>query len=197
MKEYNEFELTPKERRQKEREGIRNLHGKDRAVHIWMYYKIQIALVILGILVIIFGVKTVLDNRYQDILYVGIVNDFTVADEEMEEYLRDCLGAESKFDTVTVDNALTLTAEEAEKNTGNVRLLTYTAIGEIDVVICEDWVYEALKGEYLNEDGITVSKDNEILSRFGIDEYDSWVVCTASGLPHKERAEQFIKMLTK
>lgn len=197
MKEYNEFELTPKERRKIEREGMNKLHGKAKAVHIWMYYRIQIALIILGILIIIFGAKAVLDNRYQDILYVGVVNDYTVEDESMEEYLREYLGTESKFDTVTVDNALTLTAEEAEKNTGNVRLLTYAAIGEIDVIICEEWVYEALKGDYFNEDGVTVSKDNETLARFGIDEYENWIVCTVNGLPHEDTADRFIKLLTK
>ena len=192
-KEYYEFELTARERRKKEWEQVRDLHGKAKAGHIWRYYKYQILIIIFVILAVIFAAHQIYKAQFHDILYVGIVNDETVETEQMASDIREFLGPESRFETVTVDNAMTLTGDEAEAPAENTRLMTYIMIGEVDLVLCDEQVYALLQKEYIDTDNVyTVTSGNEVLAKYGIDAFDEWKLCLVNSAGDRENAMKYM-----
>ena len=134
--------------------------------------------------------------QYEDILYIGIVNDDSVETEEMAEDARKFLRPEKRFDTVAVDNAMTLTEDDEDAPAKNMRLQTYIMIGEVDLVFCDEEVYAVLQKEYLDLDHVyDISSENKVLKKYGLDGFDKWKLCVVKDAGSYDNAVKYAEYI--
>lgn len=195
-KGYNEFDLSFRDRLKLQKETVGKLHGRKKAAHIWRYYRIPILILVMVILIVAFLAARAMDSRYREILYVGIVNDSEVETELMKEDILTLLGEGGRFETAQVDNAFTFTEDGDNIYDVNVRLLTYTAIGEIDVLICDRRCFELIGDEYLNPDlAVDISEDNRLFEKYGIDGADDYIACAGAGIDNEDNARRYLEYI--
>ena len=120
---------------------LKTLNTKDKIGYIWDYYRIQIALVILAIIVVIsFGVRFI---RHMDTnVYCLIFND--TENEELEEHIKSSYSEYIENDKVTasVDNSYMFSyVEEHGLNWPDdgtaVNYMTLQSTGDADVIITD------------------------------------------------------------
>lgn len=197
-KEYNEFDLTNAQKLKLEKDTIKKLHGKKKIAHIFRYYKIQMFILLLAVLVLALIFHQIAESRYKDILYIGIVNDSVVENELMADDIKDFLGSDSRFENVKVDNSFAFTEEDKNVYEADVKLLTYAAIGKIDVVICDKSCFDLIKSEYLDEkSAVEISADNKLFRKYKIDDSDEYVACKGIGIANDKNADKFLKYIEK
>lgn len=145
MAQVYESDLSPKERRQKEWQTIKNLKGKKRLEYLWAYYKFVLVILIIAILAG-YMVYTMVSNMNRNkILSVAVV-DSILQDQEtidqMETDLLEYIGAKGKHDEVQIDASISSAEDQA-----NTTKLTLSILptGENDIVICGQEVYDRFK----------------------------------------------------
>lgn len=197
-KGYNEFELSAGDRAKMQAKTIKSLHGQKKIAHIFRYYKVPIIILALVIAAVGFTVHQVLENRYQDILYVGIVNCPDADTQTMEADILELLGSGDRFETVTVDNAIEFTAEGEDVYESNVKLFTYTAIGEIDVIICDSECFGYIKDEYVDgSSAVHIDKDSSYIRKYGLDGDKDYIACKGVGIRNEDNAQMYLEYIRK
>lgn len=183
-----------------QRTDTKGLRGKEKADHIWTYYKPQIFLALL--LVFIAGsVVRHLVTRKEIVLYIGIVN-IAASEELMEEIRTDFLAyacPEEKRTDIEILNALYLKEDPSAEETDYVRasevkFLGSVTAGKMDAVIADAAGMALLKqGEWIEEETVTPVRSAAFTAHGITDEIFYATIVTST---RKETARQFIASLT-
>lgn len=135
--------MTKKEKRQLRKEQLLSTHGKDRIDYIWTYYKLEIIFTIIIVIFALFFVNWLLKLRYDQILYVGVVNSESCDGEKMAADYRKYIDNDDKFDMVDVDTTLMISPEgEIGDFAGPARFVSQMSSALMDVVIMDQDTFE-------------------------------------------------------
>ncbi len=146
MEKRYESDLTPKERRQREYEKIKNLGFKQRIEYFITYYKIVPVMILVAIL-IIYLVGTMIHNaNLVTLLNIALVDasyEPTKTTEELEQTLLEYIGTGDKHERVMVD----ATASSSEDYTAVMKMTVVMAASETDILVCNKAVRERYQSQ--------------------------------------------------
>lgn len=138
-----ESDMTKKEKRQMRKEQLKSMKGKERLDYIWTYYKLEIAMAVFFVIIGVLAINWLLGFRYDQILYVGVVNSEQCNGEQMAADYKEFIGNNNKFDEVDVDTSMEI---DPSGNTndfyGEFRFSVYNSAPVLDVVIVDQEVFE-------------------------------------------------------
>lgn len=210
-----ESDMTKKEKRQLRKEQLLSTHGKDRIGYIWSYYKLEMMFGVIIVVFAIFFVNWLLNLRYDQILYVGVVNYGGCDGEKMAADYREYIDNDDKFDMVDVDTTLAISSEgEMGDFTGTARLVSQMSSSLIDVIILDQYAFDFYKdtevfmdlneffadadGEYsafiAEEIGLDLT-GNEVLASYGIDTSEPVYLMVSDQSKNKEYVKEFVDFL--
>jgi len=169
-----ESDLTAKEKRKLEWEKIKGMNFKDKVSHIWAYHKLPVASPFILAFLIIAIVNTVIQNRYEDVLSIAIINGIHVDDGGARDVsIREHLELEHPHSRVMIDPTFmfmdgALTIESVQK------LVVFIAAGHIDLLITNQYLFaDYVRQEMFLDLGEIFSEDElakmNIVGRYGID----------------------------
>ena len=149
-----ESDLSKKEKRQINRQRFKSLHGKAKLEHIWAYYKVPLFGTIAVIVILLFGINWMKTLMYDQILYVGVLNNTTADAEGLAQDFKAFIGNENKFDRVDFDTSLSIESQnEMQDTSGQIRFDVYTAAALYDAVLVDETnfkKYQRLLAEYIH-----------------------------------------------
>ncbi len=161
-----ESDLTRKEKRELEREKLKDMTLKQRFEYFFAYYKSWIVAVVVVIVVICMGVDIYHNSQIETILSLFIVSG--TAEDSVADDVKAMLGSEEKLEEVFVSTNLQCneTFDGFEYNSQMVFVAQVSA-REVDILIMPEKIYENLKPqEYfldlhdvLGEDGYEAMGD--------------------------------------
>lgn len=207
--------MTKKEKRQLRKEQLFSTHGKARIDYIWTYYKLEIFFTVIIVVFAIFFVNWLLKLRYDQILYVGVVNCESCDGEKMAADYREYIDNHDKFDMVDVDTTLTAGTEgETSDYVGAVRFVSQMSASLLDVVMLDqdtfDFYYDTetfadmkeflsdMDGEYseliTEEIGLNLT-GNEKLASYGVDTGEPVYLVVNAQSENMEYVKEYIKFL--
>ena len=138
-----ESDMTKKEKRQMRKEQLKSMKGKERLDYIWTYYKLEIAMAVFFVIIGVLAINWLLGFRYDQILYVGVVNSEQCNGEQMAADYKEFIGNNNKFDEVDVDTSMEI---DPSGNTndfyGEFRFSVYNSAPVLDAVIVDQEVFE-------------------------------------------------------
>ena len=169
-----ESDLTAKEKRKLEWEKIKGMGFKDKVSHIWTYHKLILATPVIAIFIIVTVVNIVIQNRYENVLSIAVINGLHVNDTDVRDAsIKERLEIEHPHSTILIDpNFLfmdgALTMESVQK------IVVFIAAGQIDLLITNQYLFadyvaqEMLLdlGEIFYEDELATMN---LVQRYGID----------------------------
>jgi len=169
-----ESDLTAKEKRKLEWEKIKGMNFKDKVSHIWTYHKLLLASPFIVAFLVITIVNTIIQNRYEDVLSIAIINGIHVEDMDARDAsLREHLELEHPHSGVMIDPTFVfmdgaLTIESVQK------LVVFIAAGHIDLLITNQYLFADYVRQEMFLDLGEVFSENElakmnIVGRYGID----------------------------
>ena len=169
-----ESDLTAKEKRKLEWEKIKGMNFKDKVSHIWAYHKLLLASPFIVAFLIVTIVNIVIQNRYEDVLSIAVINGMHVEDVDARDAsLREHLELEHPHSGVMIDPTFmfmdgALTMESLQK------IVVFIAAGHIDVLITNEYLFaDYVRQEMLLDLGEIFSEDElakmNIVGRYGID----------------------------
>lgn len=163
-----ESDMTKKERRELRRQQLKSTHGKERLDYIWTYYKLEMLLILVVVIICALAVNWLLSLRYDQILYVGVINNTACNGEQMAQDYKKYIGNDNKFDTVEVDSTMTIDPDsEISDFYGSYRFTVYTSTSVLDAAIVDEETFESHKdvGVFLNLEDMVSDADDEVLDR--------------------------------
>ncbi|MCU6761689.1 Uncharacterised protein [uncultured Roseburia sp.] len=138
-----ESDMTKKEKRQMRKEQLKSMKGKERLDYIWTYYKLEMGMILFFVIIGVLVVNWLLGFRYDQILYVGVVNSMQCDGEQMAADYKTFIGNDDKFDEVDVDTSMEI---DPSGNTsdfyGEFRFSVYNSAPVLDAVIVDQEVFE-------------------------------------------------------
>lgn len=143
----HESDMTRKEKRQQRRLQLKSLTGKEKMEYIWTYYKMEIGLLVLFIIVGIFALQWLMNLRYDEILYIGVVNNADCRGEEIAKDYKQFINNHNRFDKVDVDTTIQIDQNENNNSDfyGTYRFTLFTSTPLFDVVIVNKDIFENCK----------------------------------------------------
>lgn len=207
-----ESDLSPKEKRKRNWDTIRSLRGKKRLEYLWAYYRFVIVIV-LAVLFAVCTIGTMVRNMSQNpvlsIVIVDAVQDDSESDENLEESIRNYIGAEGKHDQVQIDTSVS--SADTDENTAKLTV-AMSSVSDNDVIICNQTVYDKFKEAGAFKDpkevlGDTYSEFVPYMTNGVIDiskcpgwteemlTYSPAYVCVLNSSPHEEQAAVFMEYL--
>ena len=169
-----ESDLTAKEKRQLEWEKIKGMSFKNKVSHIWAYHKPILAAPVIAIFLIVTIVNIVIQNRYENVLSIAVINGLHVNDTDARDVsLKERLELEHPHSTILIDPNFTfvdgaLTMESVQK------IVVFIAAGQIDILITNQYLFENyVEQEMLLDLGEIFSEyelaEMNLVQRYGID----------------------------
>ncbi|MDD3219468.1 MAG: hypothetical protein PHC41_11180 [Lachnospiraceae bacterium] len=147
MEKRYESDLTPKEKRQQEKEKIKGLRGKQRLIYLWTYYKFVLLIVVAVIAAISVGVTMYRNARMNTVLSIAVFDANSESEESFEQLsdsLLKVMDPEEKYDQVAIDSS-GVSAEDQVGLAKAMVIMNYTS--EVDVVICNEDFYQRYEKE--------------------------------------------------
>ncbi|MCD8155764.1 MAG: hypothetical protein LUF78_13970 [Clostridiales bacterium] len=172
-KTVNEADLTRKERRLLEKEKLKDMTVKERLAYIWMYYKPEMAGVLVVILLIYLGVTIYQGTRINTLLTIAVTDCYVDSTQELEEEILEILGSTGKYDEVTVtQNFVTNETGDGFDYYVQMAFVTQVAAGTLDVMVMSESLYEGIFDDERFADLREILGD-ELYESFG-DSIDTW-----------------------
>lgn len=210
-----ESDMTRKEKRQQEWNNIKNMTWKQRAIHIWEYYKLHM-LALVGIIFICVIIGQVLHNsKFETVLQVAILNSAGGDAQGMETDFKKYLKDDDPYHKIRVDSSMYFTEENISADyAANMKLTAITASHELDILIAHKEQYdkfadleimfpieEVLTPEQLEtykDDlvpyGIRVT-DSETLKKFDLQSGEEAYLMVLGYSEHLDKVNKFIEYL--
>lgn len=211
MEQKHETDLTPKEKRQLELKKIKSMTFKEKIEYFWMYYKIWLLFLVVGICVINIGI-TMYHNKNRNVL-VGVALVDSTASEEIEDMKKEMkvwLKGNGDRDVVDIYPAL---SGDGDGVINNAVLQTWMAGKEIDVMLTPKSMYDAYHTqeffmdmeevlgesaekykEFVQGDAIVLENTEELKEMFHIVSDEVYIAVTVNG-KHTENAKELVKCL--
>lgn len=209
------MELSAKERREIEKEKLKDMSLGKKAEYIWMYYK-HVFFWTIGVIAAICIVFNLYENsKMQTVLSINVVNAGNYEYDAMTEEVREILGATGKYDYVSIGSNFITNAEgDAFDYNSQMAYVTQLSAQDLDVMILPETLYEEMKtsevlynlkdllgeelyasfGEDIDEYHISLT-NNETLKKFGAF-YEPACVVVFSNTTNAENIVTWIKTLT-
>lgn len=183
-----EKEMSKKERRQFEKEKLKQMNRKEKLEYLWMYYKIWLLVPILLLVGIYLGVCVYRGLTAEVLLQVVVVDSGLDDYDELGDQFKEYIGADKSNQTVTFNSNLNTATYQGE--------MAFTALltGEsIDLVICNEEFYQQ-EGQDILEKCAELDPDSAYVQKLGV-AYEPVYLCVAVNAPNRENAQRFIEML--
>lgn len=210
-----ESDMTRKEKRQLRKSRLKSLKGKKKIEYIWNYYKLEIGLLILFVVVGIFALQWLLNLRYNELLYIGVVNNTDCQGEEIAKDYKQFINNDNRFDKVDVDTTMEIDQNENNNSDfyGTYRFSLFTSTPLFDVVIVDQDIFESCKSlgtfadltDLVSEAGLDVTavtdktgydlQGNEKLASYGINTDDPVYLMMNRQSKNEKYAMEFIHFL--
>lgn len=129
-----------KEEAGRERQKLSQMSNRDKLWYIWEYYKLPIIGTVIAVFVIISFASAVYSNRFDNALYIMILNDKSGGNNHTDE-LADALDSYlnlGKNEQVTIDDSLSVTYDGSTSEMGYASLAKITALittKDLDIII--------------------------------------------------------------
>lgn len=153
MEKRYESDLSGREKLEQQWKTICSLKGKKKLEYLWNYYKV-VLVILLAVILVVYTISVMVRNgKDNTVLSIVIVDSEKSSDEaakQLEKQLLELLGAEGKYDCVEI--VLSANSVQTEDNIAKLRV-SLSVVGEADLVICNQEVYEeyARQGAFLDE----------------------------------------------
>lgn len=183
-----EKEMSKKERRQFEKEKLKQMNRKEKLEYLWMYYKIWLLVPILLLVGIYLGVCVYRGLTAEVLLQVVVVDSGLDDYDELGDQFKEYIGADESNQKVTFNSNLNTATYQGE--------MAFTALltGEsIDLVVCNEEFYQQ-EGQDVLEKCAELDPDSDYAKKLGV-AYEPVYLCVAVNAPNRENAQQFIEML--
>lgn len=211
-----ESDMTWKEKRQFEKEKLKSLHGKEKWTYILEYYKLHIIGLAILIFVIVMAVQWVQNLKNEDILTVTVIDSTMTDTDELSDEIKAYLGDEIDYHFVIFDTSIYFSDDSSMDYTNTMKLAAYIAAGSMDVMICDDELYQSyveqegfldLKetlgddlyeavSEYVTDDGYAIDiSENQKWADTGLTYYEPVYLTIVSTSPYPENAAKFVAWL--
>lgn len=142
----HESDMTSKEKRELEREKLTSMNGKEKLEYILTYYKLQIALIV-GAILLVIGIGKWIDSFFDEtVLYAAIVDGRNMDARIMEEfqaYRED----ENKRHKYVLDTSVAFSDSGEMDYATNMKMVTLVGANTADIFICPESVYQEYSGE--------------------------------------------------
>lgn len=161
-----ESDMTKKEKRELRRRQLKSTHGKARLDYIWTYYKLEIVLLVMLAVICALVVNWLLSLRYDQILYVGVINNTSCNGEKMARDYKEFIDNDNKFDTVEIDSTMTIDPDsEINDFYGTYRFTVYTSTSVLDAAIVDEETFESHKdaGVFMKLEELVSEEHTDIL----------------------------------
>ena len=182
-----EQQMDKKEKRQFEKEKLKEMSGRQKLEYLWMYYKVWL-LVPIGIALLVWVGVTMYRSKTEEVLLNVVVADGIGSSyDEVEQELKDRIQADGNNQTVKFNNSLSAATYQ-----GEMALTTRVAAESIDVVVCPEEFYE----EYQDVMGepVILEAGEWMAENLGIP-YETVYVGIVENAPNRENAEVFVEIL--
>ncbi len=207
-------DMTAKEKRLLEKEKLQGMGFKKKMEYFFMYYKWVPILIIVVIIAVVGGYRWYEHAKIETVLSVSAVNTKAQDFIEEQEKIRKILGAESKYEQVSViGNFSTDQTGKDLEYYSQMSFMTQMQAGTLDVVIMPESMYktESRKGilenmgtvlgedayknfaGYENGDCVIIT-DKEFIENYGL-VYDEAYVCVLKNSLNQENAAKWISSL--
>lgn len=134
-KKRYESDLTKKEKRELEREKIKNMSWKERPGYFWEYYKGHMAGAIAIIVLIGMICQLVYRSQYESKLTVMLLNGGAGDSDAMTQDFREYIGDDEKFHEFSIDSSMFVGDNGPADYTTAVKLLALVGANDLDVLI--------------------------------------------------------------
>lgn len=192
-----ESDMTPKEKREREREQLKQMTFGQKWDHIWTYHKSLFVVPLILACIISIGMtmyRNSLNNQVLSVAVLGGESLSTKGIEELEEEIKDCLQADGKYDTVLIQPNI---SQDMNDPSANMSLVTLVAAKSLDVLVCPEEVYEDYKEQEAFEPGVMVYKNEGAIQEKFCVRYDDVYIGVLSNSEQKENAQKFMEYLRK
>ncbi|HJB19759.1 MAG TPA: hypothetical protein H9782_10970 [Candidatus Bariatricus faecipullorum] len=182
-----EQQMDKKEKRQFEKEKLKEMSGRQKLEYLWMYYKVWL-LVPIGIALLVWVGVTMYRSKTEEVLLNVVVADGIGSSyDEVEQELKDRIQADGNNQTVKFNNSLSAATYQ-----GEMAFTTLVAAESIDVVVCPEEFYE----EYQDVMGepVILEAGEWMAENLGIP-YETVYVGIVENAPNRENAEVFVEIL--
>ena len=182
-----EQQMDKKEKRQFEKEKLKEMSGRQKLEYLWMYYKVWL-LVPIGIALLVWVGVTMYRSKTEEVLLNVVVADGIGSSyDEVEQELKDRIQADGNNQTIKFNNSLSAATYQ-----GEMAFTTLVAAESIDVVVCPEEFYE----EYQDVMGepVILEAGEWMAENLGIP-YETVYVGIVENAPNRENAEVFVEIL--
>lgn len=213
----HESDMTGKEKRELEREKLASMNGREKAEYILTYYKLHIAVLLGGILLVAGIVMWVDSFQNETMLYVAAINGRELDAGIMEEFKEFRGDGERRHQYVLDTSAVSLGQEGSDglDYASQMKIATLVGANTADVFICPESIYreyakeenflspmEGLLGqefisshkEDFEKDAVRV-ENSEKLKQYGYQGTEPAYLIVFQYSGHQEVAADFIKFL--
>ena len=182
-----EQQMDKKEKRQFEKEKLKEMSGRQKLEYLWMYYKVWL-LVPIGIALLVWVGVTMYRSKTEEVLLNVVVADGIGSSyDEVEQELKDRIQADGNNQTVKLNNSLSAATYQ-----GEMAFTTLVAAESIDVVVCPEEFYEEYK-DVMGEP-VILEAGEWMAENLGIP-YETVYVGIVENAPNRENAEVFVEIL--
>ena len=182
-----EQQMDKKEKRQFEKEKLKEMSGRQKLEYLWMYYKVWL-LVPIGIALLVWVGVTMYRSKTEEVLLNVVVADGIGSSyDEVEQELKDRIQADGNNQTGKFNNSLSAATYQ-----GEMAFTTLVAAESIDVVVCPEEFYEEYK-DVMGEP-VILEAGEWMAENLGIP-YETVYVGIVENAPNRENAEVFVEIL--
>lgn len=145
----HESDMTKQERRELEREKLASMNGKEKLEYILTYYKLQIALVLGAILLVVGVVQWVDSFLNETVLYAVVVNGRNLDTGIMEQF-QAYRGDMNRRHIYTLDTSIAFQDQDGSGEMDYAtatKMLTLVGASTADLFICPKSVYQKYSQE--------------------------------------------------
>ncbi len=131
-----------------DRDTLRSLHGRKKWEHIWAYYKLPIAIVLIVIYILGYAAYRHVTKK-EDVLYLGLVNITAGSDltEQLTTGFAEAQGLTKKQQVDLLSGLLLAESERAEEQyvyASEMKLLGAVSAQRLDVVLMDEYARDRL-----------------------------------------------------
>ena len=131
-----------------DRDTLRSLHGRKKWEHIWAYYKLPIAIVLIVVYILGYAAYRHVTKK-EDVLYLGLVNITAGSDltEQLTTGFAEAQGLTKKQQVDLLSGLLLSESERAEEQyvyASEMKLLGAVSAQRLDVVLMDEYARDRL-----------------------------------------------------
>ena len=188
-----------------DRDTLRSLHGRKKWEHIWAYYKLPIAIVLIVVYILGYAAYRHVTKK-EDVLYLGLVNITAGSDltEQLTTGFAEAQGLTKKQQVDLLSGLLLSESDRAEEQyvyASEMKLLGAVSAQRLDVVLMDEYARDRLLAEDyfhalsgLNAGGTALDiSDTPFVRQAGFS--GKVYLGVVQNAPHPERAAAYIHYL--